>query len=222
MRSLIMIVSCFCVATVCSEVCGLALLWSRGDLTAHTLREMTSVLNGDETEDSKQREDKAAPQASLEEVINARARMSAEYNAKESELAVLKGMMMEGMTRLTSQQEEFERRKKAFDKELELLEKQVVAQSTEQARGVLLALPPKDAVEKLMQLSVDQNVVLLKGMPEKSIAKILKEFKNGEKETERGKKIFEALNQGAAIRELLEREKSTLGKDEGGRTKAEG
>jgi hypothetical protein len=64
-----------------------------------------------------------------------------------------------------------------------------------------------------MQLSLDQDVVLMKGMPEKTIAKILKEFQtSGEPNivdgkdpaAERGRQIFEALSRGEPSRSLLE------------------
>jgi hypothetical protein len=72
-----------------------------------------------------------------------------------------------------------------------------------------------------MQLPLDEDIVLMKGMPEKMIAKILKEFQatlitssdaSGErKETpaERGRKIFEALSRGEPSRSLLEQQRQT-------------
>jgi hypothetical protein len=64
-----------------------------------------------------------------------------------------------------------------------------------------------------MQLPLDQDVVLMKGMPETTIAKILKEFQaSGEPSVvdgkdapaERGRQIFEALSRGEPSRSLLE------------------
>jgi len=72
-----------------------------------------------------------------------------------------------------------------------------------------------------MQLSLEQNVVLMKGMPEKTIAKILKEFQSTpppqadaglqRKETppERGRMIFEALSRGEPSRTLLEQQRQS-------------
>jgi Mg/Co/Ni transporter MgtE len=136
--------------------------------------------------------------------------MSVEYNAKEAELAIFKQMMTEGTARLSAQREAFEQRKRAFDQELKQLEETLNSEATSLARGVLLALSPKDAVDKLMTLRVEEGVVLLKGMPEKSIAKILKEFKETPDQIERGKSIFEALNKGEPLRPLLDRTKSDL------------
>jgi flagellar motility protein MotE (MotC chaperone) len=211
-KSLILILACFCVAVVASLSVGLGLLWSRGQITAHTLRELREVLTGGTVANANPEfdDDKASPQASLDEVINARARMSVEFNAKEAELAIFKQMMAEGTARLTAEKEAFEQRKRAFDEELQRLNETLDSEATGLARGVLLALPPKDAVEKLMQLTTDECVVLLKGMPEKSIAKILKEFQGAADRIERGKQIFDALNRGDPVRPLVERTQGGL------------
>jgi hypothetical protein len=72
-----------------------------------------------------------------------------------------------------------------------------------------------------MHLSLADDVVLMKGMPEKTVAKILKEFQAtpptaadataDRKETpaERGRLIFEALSRGEPARTLLERTRKT-------------
>lgn len=210
MRSLTLIFTCFCTATVISQVVGLGILWYRGQLSPQTLRDLQSALSGEQSEQAEEDVQKDTPEISLEEVLVTRARMSVEYNTKESELAVLKGMMLEGTKQLTAQQAAFEKRKKAFEKELEDARLQVNSEATTQARGILMALPPKDAVEKLMQVSVAEDVVLLKGMPEKSIAKILKEFKNVEQGMERGKEIFEAISSGEPTAPIIDRMKDAL------------
>jgi Mg/Co/Ni transporter MgtE len=120
---------------------------------------------------------------------------------------------------LESLQKQIRARRKEFEDELARIEAEITSTSTEQARGVLLALPPKDAVQQLLQLSLDQDVVLLKGMPEKTIAKILKEFQtttatlaeaSGDRKEappERGRKIFEALSRGEPSRSLVEKQR---------------
>src|SRR5579871_4182277 len=149
MKFLVLLFSCCCTAVLFAEAAGLGVLWYRGQLTPQVLREIQAVVAGEKTEEPREDTHKDAPEVSLEEVISARARMSVEFNAKESELADLKAMMLEGTTRLTAQQTAFEKRKKAFEKELEDARKQVIDEATTQARGILMALPPKDAVEKL-------------------------------------------------------------------------
>ena len=109
-----------------------------------------------------------------------------------------------------------------FDEELARIDAELTSASAEQSRGILLALPAKEAVRQLMQLDLEADVILLKGMPEKSIAKILKEFSataappgtetgadRKESPAERGRRIFEALTRGEPLRSLLERTPKT-------------
>jgi hypothetical protein len=50
------------------------------------------------------------------------------------------------------------------------------SEATEQARAVLQAMSTTDTVNHLMQLELDDCLKLIKGMPEKKIAKIMQEF----------------------------------------------
>jgi hypothetical protein len=203
MKTLGTIIGCVCVATVLSQVVGLGYLWSTGVLTAARLQEVRAALTGSNAAEAPEEEADAA-QPSLEEVIRERARLSAEFTARDEQLAVFAAMTNDAKAQLAKDLAEFERRKKKFEADLALQRDELTSSATEQARGVLLALPPREAVENLMQLSVEQDVVLLKGMTEKSIAKILKEFSATPEQTERGKKIFEALTKGQPERTLLD------------------
>ena len=93
---------------------------------------------------------------------------------------------------------QIEQLKQNFEKQLAQLNQSVTAESTEQARGVLLALPTADAVDNLMQLSLQENIILLKGMQEKSIGKLLQQFlrESDQKKRDRAHEIFEAISQG--------------------------
>lgn len=217
LRSLVLILCCVCVAIVLTEGAGVFLLWHRGFLTAHHIREIRLILtNGITTEVATTDVAVAAPLPSLEEVTQTRAIKILDLEKRESELGTLKNMAVESAGSLDSQQQAFRTQRQAFEKELAKLEQQVTEAGTEQARGVLLALAPKDAVEKLMQLSVEEDVALLKGMPEKSIAKILKEFRGGPEQLERSRKVFEAISRASPTSDLLSdaKKKFSLGNDE--------
>ena len=67
----------------------------------------------------------------------------------------------------------------------------------------------------MMALSVTDNVVLVQGMPEKSIAKILKEFQLGDAAQRlRGQEIFKAVSQGEPTKGLIDETLSKLTGDE--------
>jgi hypothetical protein len=218
LKFVMIIVACVCTTVVVSETTALIVLWQRGMISAHHLREIQLVLMNRTADDKADDEkDEVSDFPSAQQLARARAVKTLNFDKRESELVTLKGMADGKRDDLETQQKQLRSQRKAFEDELAQIEATLTAASTEQARGVLLALPPKDAVRQLMQLSLTEDVVLLKGMPEKNVAKILKEFSatipttavdaSGErKETpaERGRKIFEALSRGEPTRSLLE------------------
>ena len=222
MKYLFIIIGCVCSTVVAAELTGLFLLWRHGMFSAHHLQEIKLVLTNRAASEQREAEIEQKPQyPSAQEVAQARAVKVLNLDKRESELATLKGMADAKQKDLESLQKQIKSLRKAFEDELARIEASITSTGTEQARGVLLALPPKDAVQQLMQLSLDQDVVLLKGMPEKVIAKILKEFQStlsaqpdasGERKdspAERGRMIFEALSRGEPSRTLLEQTRKT-------------
>jgi len=220
MRYLFVITGCVCTTVVAAELTGLFLLWRQGMLSPHHVQEIKLVLTNRATSEERESEAEQKPQyPSAQEVAQARAVKVLSLDKRESELTTLKGMTDAKRKELESLQRQIRSGRKEFEDELARIEADITSTGTEQARGVLLALPPKDAVLQLMQLSLDQNVVLMKGMPEKTIAKILREFQtplasaaeaiSDRKDTppERGRKIFEALSRGEPSRSLVEKQR---------------
>jgi flagellar motility protein MotE (MotC chaperone) len=214
MKYLFIIIGCLCTTVVAAESTVLITLWNRGMISAHHLQEIKLVLTNRTLADEPENETELKQQyPSVREVAEARAIKVLGFDKRESELMTLKGMADVKREALESQQKQFLAQRKEFEEELARIESEITAASTEQARGVLLALPPKDAVRQLMQIPLDQDVVLMKGMPEKTIAKILKEFQTAgdpaagdgkDAPAERGRQIFEALSRGEPARTLLE------------------
>ncbi len=223
LKFLMIIVGCVSTTVVVSETTALIVLWQRGMLSPHHLNEIKLVLMNRALDDERESEhNQKADFPSAQQVAQARAVKILNFDKRESELVLLKGLADDKREDLESQQKQFHAQRKAFEDELARLDATLTAASTDQTRGVLLALPPKDAVRQLMQLSLTEDVVLLKGMPEKNVAKILKEFQttapsvvvdsNGERKelpVERGRSIFEALNRGEPARALLDQTRKT-------------
>jgi hypothetical protein len=204
------ILAVFCVATVFAELVLAGWMAATGQLTAARLAEARRVLTGEQEASVASVPASIEPQVSLDEVLSRRARLQADHDARESQLQLLRDMALDGRTGLLAQQAAHERTRQEFERRLKELEDRLASEAVEQTRGVLLALPPADAVDRLMALSLEEGVLLLKGMPEKSLARILKEFRDqgdpasgvGPK-TERGNKIFEALSRGEPQLSLL-------------------
>lgn len=190
-----------CVATVLSEAMGVALLWSRGQLTSQTLSEIRDVLAGTATDDDTQDpSERTAKQPDLDLVANARAMRVLEFNTRQAELRMLTQSLAEARASLLEQRQEFDLARTAFQQELQNQQQQLLAESVEQGRAILTKLSPEEAVGYLMNSDTDSNVLLLKGMSEKVIAKILDEFAQpdgGIDRVARGREIFEAIYNGA-------------------------
>lgn len=205
-RTLILILCVFSIGTLSSQAIGVAFLWSRGRLTAQTLQDIRQVLSGVPVEEIDPAEDEKKAQLSREEVMRQRIQRILELGAREQELGVLKKMISDDGRRLIEDQIAFERQKRSFQQQLEDLNTRTAAAATEQARGILLAMPPADAVANLMPLELEENILLLQGMPEQSIAKILQEFyRGGDKHRERGEEIFKAIALGEPTKSLIDR-----------------
>lgn len=220
LKYLMIIVGCVCTTIVASETTALLILWQRGMISAHHLREIRLVLTNRALSEEPDAEKEQKPDyPSAQQAAQTRTVRILNLEKRESELITLKELADTKREDLQTQQNQFRVQRKAFEDDLARIEGSITSAGTEQARGILLALPPRDAVRQLMQLSLAEDVVLLKGMPEKTVAKILKEFgatvatatvtsENGteRKETplERGRLIFESLSRGEPARSLLE------------------
>lgn len=205
LRSLLMICGVFCSVVVFAEVMLATLLWARGGLTPQTLRDMRLVLSGQSLEEASDTEQKpAAETPSQEEIRRERLLRVLELDSRENELKLLKRMTSDTANQLISDRRAFDEMKAEFRGQLAQLEARAKSEATEQARSILLATSPADAVQRLMGLKPEEGVELLRGMPEKSIAKILQGFQTDPKTAQRGQELFEALYHGDPAQGLIQ------------------
>jgi len=191
-----------CIATVLSEVVGLGLLWQRGQLNMQTMRDIRLVLRGEREAGEKEPQDADAPQMSLEDQIVARAKIDADFDNRHRQLNNFEKMIREEANQITVNQQTLEETRKRFLAELEDLKKKNLDEATEQGRGILMALPPEEAARKLMQLTLEEDLVLLKGISEKKIADILQEMVEPDA-AKRGQEIFHKLSTGGLVDQLV-------------------
>ncbi len=214
-RSVLLVFAVFCVGTVLTEALAVGVLWSRGQLDSAVLHDIRDILAGQTLEELRVDEDEAADDVSVEEVMQARTRRILELTTRETELATIKSMIQESRNRVIADLEALRKLKQDFEQQLAALNEQMVADSAEQARGILLALPPEDAVRSLMELELDEALRLVKGMPEKSIAKLASEFFQGTPDqVQRGIDLFEAITRGDPARALIEQARKDLAGNE--------
>lgn len=195
-----------------AELVGAGYLWSRGYLTAAKIAEVRQVYSHDaKIEEDEEDEESRPTEPSRQEVQVARVMRVLNLESRGKELELLKTMTSNTANQLISERKTFDEIKAAFRTELVELSQRHQQESVEQARAVLLASPTDAAVERLMALPLEESVDLVRGMPEKSIAKILQGFSDAatdptatDEKQERGQKIFEALSRGQPVQAAIE------------------
>ena len=204
-RSLLVILGVVCAATLLSEAMGLGMLWYRGQLTAETWKDLQLVLSGENRDaGASVSEESDTIQPNSNDFVRLRTGRIFDVARRENELDSLRELVDGQATALTARQKQLEQMKRAFVTQLQTLKKKTESEAVERSRGVVLAMETASAVKLLAQLTVDEDIVLLQGLPEKSIATILQEFAGGEKELQdRGIEIFNALNRGEPERKLI-------------------
>ena len=213
-RSLTVVVCIFCVATILSEAVGLGFLWYRGQLTSETIAEFRVILRGQYNEFSDGEQDEEAFYPSNEDIVKQRSISVMDFNNRDKELKSLKLLIDESAMNFSKQQEKLERKETEFKEKLAMLDDQSTSEGAEQVRGVLVKLAPSDAVLYLMGLELPENIMLLKGMPEKKIAEYQEEFLKGDpKQVKRGHEIFEALSRGEPKKSLIDQTQNQLVKE---------
>jgi len=210
-RSVAIMVSVFCVATIISELLGLGFLWFRGHLNADSIKDIRLIVTGQSLDDIELTEEETTL-PSRDEVAQNRAMRILELASREDEIDMLKSSITQSSDSLKNDRLTFELTKQKFEADLELLEEQKQSIATKKTQSVLVALPPNDAVQYLMQLSVEENIELLKGMEGKFIAKMLKEFLVAPDPLviKRGKEIFKDISQDEPFRSLAEETENKL------------
>jgi hypothetical protein len=209
MRTLWVIMSVGCVTVLLSEAAGVALLWSQGLLTTRRLREVREVFGPQEKEAATFDTEPQPALPSSQDVLRERSLRVLSLGSLETEVGLLKSMIENERNGLIAQRADFQKDKAAFNTQLQQLSEKNIVEAREQSRSVLLALPPTDAVDRLMQLTVTEDVLLMREMPEAKIALLLKEFATQPEagdtaaggrdvalRVQRAKEIFKQITQG--------------------------
>jgi hypothetical protein len=159
-----------------SEAAGVGLLWSQGLLTSRRLREVRNVFGPQEKETATFDTEPQPALPSSQDVLRDRSLRVLSLTSLETEVGLLKSMIENERNGLITQRGDFQKDKAAFNTQLQQLTEKNSVEAREQSRSVLLALPAADAVDRLMQLGVTEDVLLMREMPEPKIALLLKEF----------------------------------------------
>lgn len=207
-RTLMLTIAVTSTVIVIAQV-GLGVYFAlNGTLNAETLWQLQAVFEKAEpTSDSQQPMTNPEPEFSVEELMQERVMRIFDLEDREHELERLSQLLIARREAVLIEQQNLVSRKDKITTELKNLKEREESEATILAQGVLMSVPPSDAARDLMQLPLEQNVLILKGMPVKTIGKILKEFHQGDDQLrKRGVEIFEALAEGDPNVRLIEDE----------------
>lgn len=193
-------------------------LWVDGRFSESNVRQLQLLLAGPPDTAIFAEEEAAAEKAEVgqAEVREARILRILDLQAREKELAILKALTTDAANQLILERKAFDQLRESFRTEVQQMRATAQDAAREQARAVLLASKPEDAMSRLMGLDLPEAVELVRGMPEKSIAKILAQFTGEPDRVDRGQKIFEAIDKGEPLQSFLKQAESELGSEGNG------
>lgn len=196
-RIILMTLSGLALLTLLGEGLAAALLWSQGRLNADAVREIRSILRDTSSLEDGEDLGNETPSVSTEDVIATRAMRVLQIEEREREQELLTALIADARFNVIAEQTTLKAARDEFNRQHEELRKKRESEAIEQARAVLLKSEIDTAVKQLMELSIDESLLIIQGMPEKKIAELLGAFEAGDKEAQaRGTEIFQAISRG--------------------------
>ena len=99
--------------------------------------------------------------------------------------------------RVATEQENLLANRARLDKELKDRQAKKAADGIQKSLAVLQASDTDLAVAQLSELTLEENILLMEEMPEKTIAKLLAAFAEGDQiQKDRGQQIFQSITRG--------------------------
>ncbi|NQV27270.1 MAG: hypothetical protein HQ518_23220 [Rhodopirellula sp.] len=201
--------SVIAVLTVLAEGLAGGLLWSQGRLNPEAIREIRVILADPAAlTEEQQLAKKETLVLSVEDVAQTRAKAILHLEERESELAIFNGLVADRRKIILTEQENLLVGRERFEKEQKDRQARLAAKGIEKSIAVLQASDTALAVAQLTELSLEENILLMEEMPEKTIAKLLAAFAEGKPDqVQRGQQIFQAITRGESAKATKEVQK---------------
>lgn len=208
MRVALTVFVSFCVATMLSQLIGLALAWSTGSLQPANVEKAIAVLAGQEPRPTEpDKIDEEPMRVTEKQWLEFRASRDLDLDHRNRELDGRTDFVSDLLEKVRAERAALDKLRAEFEQRLQQIEQSETDEGTEKVRSILAKVKPSQAKEILMKRDVGEAVRLLSGMPERTVAKLLKEFKT-EEEMARAEEILRLLDegkqQGQAARETQE------------------
>lgn len=183
--------------TLLAEGLGAALLWSQGRLNPDTIREIRMILRDPVTTTDAAESDAEAPVLAIEDIVKARSIRILNLEEREREQELLKAIVSDSREAVLAEQAKLKASREMFMAEQKLQADKGSTAAIEKARNVLLKAQADAAMGQLMNLTLEENVIIVQEMPEKKIADLLAAFAAGDKDQVlRGEELFQAITRG--------------------------
>lgn len=190
--------SAVAVLTLLAEGLAGGLLWSQGRLNPDAIREIRVILSDPNALAEEQERAQETPLVSVEDVIESRAIRILHLEEREAEQTTLRNLTADFRQKINAEQAALLTRTELFENQQKTRQSKAKAAGIELSTTVLLASDVDLAVSQLTELTLEETIILMKGMPEKHIAKLLAAFAAGDKlQTERGQQVFQAITRGS-------------------------
>lgn len=189
--------SAIAVVTLLAEGLAGGLLWSQGRLNSDVIREIRVILSDPAALTEELKLANETPVVSVDDVARTRAKSILHLEERENELAIFSGLIADNRKRVASEQETLLANRERLDNELKVRQAKKAADGIQKSLAVLQASDTDLAVAQLTDLTLEENILLMEEMPEKTIAKLLAAFAEGDRDQmERGQQIFQAITRG--------------------------
>lgn len=218
LRTIASLVGLASFATLLAEGITVGVLVGRGQVNADTVSRIAAAIHvPDETQETVPVQAEKGTLPSSTEVAEARTIQTLEMNARADDLLLLKQILDDRAVQMQQDRLAYEEAIAAFRTQLEEVRAQSIEEATEQARLIVKAMPARDAVAYLLTLSEPDGLRIVKGLPERTLAKILQEFASGtDEQQQRGRWLFEAIASARPETDLADAAELALPKQRGG------
>ncbi|HEX6984807.1 MAG TPA: hypothetical protein VF170_05495 [Planctomycetaceae bacterium] len=211
LRALASLIGLASFATLLAQGIVVGVLAYRGQLTAESVASIGDVLAGRPPAPPAAEPSTPATAPSSEEVEAERTIHTLELNARADDLRLLKDLLAADAGRLAADRATYERARQEFETRLAEVRARATEEATEQTRLVVKAMPAREAVVYLLSIPEPDALRIVKGLPERTTAKILQEFAAGtDEERQRGQSLFEAISAGRPEADIADAARAAL------------
>ena len=197
------LVACLCVGTVLAETVVLAMLWSRGELSAQRIDAVRAVLTGLDVESLRaaaaERDRIKGSQPSIADLARARADKFRDLEFREQSITQALDQLRSEQLKLAAETDRYKRVKSDLEAQLASLRESTINTHEESVRQIIETIKPAQAKDQLMRMiktdEMKAAVDILSAMPVARQAKVLGEFKTDE-ERQRLAEMLKMIREG--------------------------